>query len=100
MRPYQRLCTDFRTVTLVWPFRSPHHLCRGFVMRTSEPKPHQINRFSSVLSIPKFETWLRKMMRTSESGRWQGFCLAKQGSIRYTAWRWARLWTVPLFWRC
>src|SRR5579872_3395115 len=39
-------------------------------MRTSEPKPHQINRFASVLSIPKFEMWLRKMMRTSESGHW------------------------------
>src|SRR5438067_2058252 len=24
----------------VWRFRSPHHLCRAFVMRTSEPKPH------------------------------------------------------------
>jgi hypothetical protein len=52
----------------VWRFRSPHHFCRGFVMRTSEPKPHQINRLTSVLSIPKFETGLRKMRRTSESG--------------------------------
>ena len=25
---------------LVWRFRSPHHSCREFVMRTSEPKPH------------------------------------------------------------
>jgi len=25
---------------LVWRFRSPHHPCRAFVMRTSEPKPH------------------------------------------------------------
>src|SRR5579863_2254588 len=33
---------------------------RGFVMRTSEPKPHQINKLASVLSIPKFEPWLRK----------------------------------------
>src|SRR5262249_8698343 len=24
---------------LVWRFRSPHHLCCDFVMRTSEPKP-------------------------------------------------------------
>src|SRR5579864_177896 len=53
---------------LVWWFRSPHHLCRGFVMRTSEPKPHQTNRFASVLSIPKFEKWLPKILRTSESG--------------------------------
>jgi len=22
----------------VWRFRSPHHYCRAFVMRTSEPK--------------------------------------------------------------
>ncbi len=42
---------------LVWPFRGPLRLCGGFVMRTSERKPHQINRFASVLSIPKFETW-------------------------------------------
>src|SRR5215472_6350526 len=26
---------------LVWRFRSPRHLCCDFVMRTSEPKPHQ-----------------------------------------------------------
>jgi hypothetical protein len=40
----------------------------GFVMRASEPKPHWNHGFASVLSIPKFETWLRKMLRTSESG--------------------------------
>ena len=52
----------------MWRLRSPHHCCRGFFMRTSEPKPHYITKLASVLSIPKFETWLRKMLRTSESG--------------------------------
>lgn len=28
---------------LVRRFRSPHHSCRDFVMRSSEPKPHWIN---------------------------------------------------------
>src|ERR1700722_9885779 len=40
----------------------------GVVMRTSERKPHEFNRFASVLSISKFETRLRKMIRTSKSG--------------------------------
>jgi len=31
---------DAGTCGLVWRFRSPHHCCREFVMRTSEPKPH------------------------------------------------------------
>ena len=38
----------------VWRFKSPHQHCRKFVMRTFEPKPHWINKFASVLSIPKF----------------------------------------------
>src|SRR5258706_7711339 len=29
---------------LVWRFRSPHHSCRESEMRTSEPKPHKINK--------------------------------------------------------
>jgi hypothetical protein len=37
----------------VWRFRSLHHDRREFVMRTSEPEPHSINSFASVLSIPK-----------------------------------------------
>jgi hypothetical protein len=53
MRPCQPLCTDFRTVTLVWRFKV-RIICAASML-TSEPKPHQINRFSSVLSIPKFE---------------------------------------------
>src|SRR5262249_8225287 len=29
---------------LVWRFRSPHRSSREFAMRTSEPKPHEINK--------------------------------------------------------
>lgn len=43
-------------------------VAREFIMRSSEPKPHWINKFAGVLSIPKFETRLRNMIRTSESG--------------------------------
>jgi hypothetical protein len=52
----------------VWRFRSPHHWCRGFVLRTSEPKPHQIN--NSLLSFDSEvrKRGCRKMMRSSESG--------------------------------
>ncbi len=35
-RPARLACSQ----KLVWRFRSPHHSCREFVMRTSEPKPH------------------------------------------------------------
>jgi hypothetical protein len=48
-------------------------------MRNSEPKPHWINKLASVLSIPKFETWLRKMLRTSESGHWTSVFLCAEG---------------------
>src|ERR1044072_5829430 len=34
---------------LVWRFRSPHHSRGESALRTSEPKPHQNHRFSSVL---------------------------------------------------
>ena len=47
---------------LVWWLSSKHHSCREFFMLTSEPKPHEVNKIGSVLSIPKFETWLRKML--------------------------------------
>src|ERR1700723_3599369 len=32
----------------VWRFRSPHYYCRGFVTRTSKPKPHQNHKFTGV----------------------------------------------------
>src|SRR5215470_1173437 len=53
---------------LVWRFRSPHHSCSESEMRTSEPKPHQINKL-----LVSFDSEVRKrgcgtMMRTSESG--------------------------------
>jgi hypothetical protein len=50
-------------------------------MRTFEPRPHQVNSFAGVLSIPKLETWLRKNA-TSESGHqmlplhWMDYALA------------------------
>src|ERR1700732_1644139 len=53
---------------LVWQIRSPHRCRREFVMRTSEPKPHEVGRFASVLSIPKFANVAPQMTRTSESG--------------------------------
>src|SRR5262245_9759457 len=34
---------NFGIGTLVWRFRSPHHSCSDSEMRTSEPRPHQIN---------------------------------------------------------
>jgi hypothetical protein len=42
--------------SLVWRFRSPHHSSREFAMRTSEPKPHEINK----LLVP-FDSEVRKM---------------------------------------
>jgi hypothetical protein len=41
-------------------------------MRTTEPEPHYNNRLASVLSIPKFATWLRQMRRASETRRQAG----------------------------
>ena len=49
------------------PFSFASDLFKG----TSESKPHRINRLAGVLSTPKFETRLRKMLRTSESGHWR-----------------------------
>jgi hypothetical protein len=40
---------------LVWRFRSPHHSRRELAMRTSEPKPHDINK----LLVP-FDSEVRK----------------------------------------
>ena len=63
------LSPPFRSITRpVWRFRSPHHFCRELVMRTSEPKPHQIDTL-----LVSFDSEVRKrgcriMMRTSESG--------------------------------
>jgi hypothetical protein len=55
---------------LVWRFRSPHHQCREFVMRTSEPKPHQSNKLP-VSFDPKFANQQPQIMRTSGSGHWR-----------------------------
>src|SRR5262249_43117841 len=57
-----------RLRALVWRFRSPHHFCSESEMRTSEPKPHWINKL-----LVSFDSEVRKrgcgtMMRTSESG--------------------------------
>jgi hypothetical protein len=49
----------------------------GSFMRTSEPKPHWINGFSSVLSIPKFETWLRENDTNFGIGTLAGLLLGK-----------------------
>jgi tetratricopeptide (TPR) repeat protein len=35
-----RLAQTLAEFALVWRFRSPHHSCGEFIMRTSEPKPH------------------------------------------------------------
>src|SRR6266404_7549274 len=34
----------------VWRFRSPHHFCSESEMRTSEPKPHWINKLLEPIS--------------------------------------------------
>src|SRR5262249_57320485 len=49
-------CARFvNKLLLVWLwFRSPHHSCRAFVMRTSEPSHTRPVTPASVLSIPKF----------------------------------------------
>src|SRR5262245_16758503 len=54
--------------SLVWWFGSPHHFCSEPEMRTSEPKPHEINKL-----LVSFDPEVRNrgtgtMMRTSASG--------------------------------
>ena len=39
---------------VVWRFRSPHHFRGKSEMRTSEPKPHQVNKLLVSFSFPKF----------------------------------------------
>src|SRR5262249_38454444 len=39
----------------VWRFRSPHHSSRESAMRTSEPKPHEINKL-----LVSFDSEVRK----------------------------------------
>jgi hypothetical protein len=39
-----RLIVTVRRANLVWRFRSPHHSSREFATRSSEPKPHEINK--------------------------------------------------------
>jgi len=39
------------------------------------------------LSWPMMRLALAALGRQSRQPGWQGFCLAKQASIRYTAWR-------------
>src|SRR5436309_7079581 len=43
-------------IPLVGQFRSPHHSCRESEMRTSEPKPHWINKVASVLRFRSSQT--------------------------------------------
>src|SRR5215510_11742396 len=45
-----------RSTPLVWRFRSPHHSSREFAMRTSEPKPHEINKL-----LVSFDSEVRKL---------------------------------------
>src|SRR5215831_14384453 len=52
--PRDPIGTRRTAMTPVWRFRSPHHSCRAFVMRTSEPKPHWTNNLLVSFSIPKF----------------------------------------------
>jgi len=46
LRSFARKMRDW----LVWRFRSPHHSSREFAMRTSEPKPHEINKLLEPIS--------------------------------------------------
>ena len=48
-------CVGDAVVWLVWRFRSPHHSCSESEMRTSEPKPHYVNK----LLVP-FDSEVRK----------------------------------------
>src|SRR5262249_19301291 len=47
--------SEKRLPKLVWRFRSPHHSCSESEMRTSEPKPHQINQL-----LVSFDSEVRK----------------------------------------
>ena len=53
---------------LVWRFRSPHHSFGALAMRTSEPKPHWINKLLVSFDSEVRKRGCRTMMRTSESG--------------------------------
>jgi hypothetical protein len=44
-----------RKLSLVWRLRSPHHSSHEAAMRTSEPKPHSINRL-----LVAFDSEVRK----------------------------------------
>src|SRR5262245_16329576 len=60
--------SDGMAEPLVWRFGSPHHFCSEPEMRTSEPKPHEINKL-----LVSFDPEVRNrgtgtMMRTSASG--------------------------------
>src|SRR5215468_7283136 len=59
---------SFGIGTLVWRFRSPHHSRRELAMRTSEPKPHEINKLLVSFDSEVRKRGCRKLMRTSESG--------------------------------
>ncbi len=45
-----------------------YHFCRGLVMRSSEPKPHEINKLLMSFDSEVRKRGCRIMMRTSESG--------------------------------
>jgi hypothetical protein len=58
----------FNEIKCKMRLRSPHHFPGKSEMRTSEPKPHQVNKL-----LVSFDSEVRKracltMMRTSESG--------------------------------
>ena len=52
---------------LVWRFRSPHHFRGKSEMRTSEPKPHEVNEL-----IVSFDSEVRKggIKRSSQRACW------------------------------
>lgn len=49
-----------------WRSRGPHHPCRGFAMRSSEPKPHQVNKLPVSFDSEVRKQGCRRTMRTSE----------------------------------
>src|SRR5262245_3890452 len=57
----------------VWRFRSPHHCCGESKMRTSEPKPHWINKlpvsFDSEVGKRECRTWCE--LRNRDTGPWE-----------------------------
>ena len=53
---------------LVWRFRSPHHFHGKSEMRTSEPKPHRVNKLLVSFDSEVRKRACRTMMRTSEPG--------------------------------